>query len=277
MDSWHKKVTCCVHCSSEDIDSIGNTELGYARYKCHDCKRTFNERTGTPFNRLEYPTDVALQVVRWYLMYKLSLRDLTEIFSERGIIFTHETVRDWVLRFTPLITTELRRRRAGKVGESWYIDETYVRIKGKDCYLYRAVDRAGNLVDCMLSETRDMGAAKRFLRGAKSVTGLNPLRATTDGHPSYPRAIKEILGSQVLHRVNAYLINYTEQSHRPIKQRYYPMRGFGAFKSASIICRGFEEIRNFFVPKYNSSFSLKEKRRIGASKLFRFNKMISVY
>ncbi|MBT6193429.1 MAG: IS6 family transposase, partial [Proteobacteria bacterium] len=79
-------------------------------------------------------------------------------------MFTHETVRDWVLRFTPLITTELRRRRAGKVGESWYIDETYVRIKGKDCYLYRAVDRAGNLVDCMLSETRDIGAAKRFLR-----------------------------------------------------------------------------------------------------------------
>jgi putative transposase len=72
MDSWHKKVTCCVHCSSEDIDSIGNTDLGYARYKCHDWKRTFNERTGTPFTRLEHPTDVALQVVRWYLMHKLS-------------------------------------------------------------------------------------------------------------------------------------------------------------------------------------------------------------
>ena len=237
----------------------------------------FQWKNGNPVQQAGIPNRCCLAGCALVSDVQVSLRDLTEIFSERGIIFTHETVRDWVLRFTPLITTELRRRRAGKVGESWYIDETYVRIKGKDCYLYRAVDRAGNLVDCMLSETRDMGAAKRFLRGAKSVTGLKPLRATTDGHPSYPRAIKEILGSQVLHRVNAYLINYTEQSHRPIKQRYYPMRGFGAFKSASIICRGFEEIRNFFVPKYNSSFSLKEKRRIGASKLFSFNKMISAY
>ena len=129
----------------------------------------------------------------------------------------------------------------------------------------------------MLSDKRDMAAAKRFLKGAKSVTGFSPKRATTDGHTSYPRAIKEVLGKRVLHRVNAYLINYTEQSHRPIKQRYYPMRGFGSFKSASIICRGFEEIRNFFVPKYKNSFSLKEKRRIAAAKIYSFNKMIASF
>ena len=110
MDSWHKEITCCVHCGDEELSSLGNTELGYKRYKCCSCKRTFNERTDTLFNRLEYPTDVALQVVRWYLQYKLSLRDVTEIFAERGIVFTHETVRDWVQKYTPLITKELRRR-----------------------------------------------------------------------------------------------------------------------------------------------------------------------
>jgi len=277
MDSWHKAVEKCLLCGDGDIGSLGNTDLGYARYRCGDCRRTFNERSGTPFNRLEYPTDVALQVVRWYLLYKLSLRDLAKMFQERGIIFSHETVRDWVLRFAPLITKELRRRRAGKIGPSWYVDETYVRVKGKDCYLYRAVDRRGNLVDCMLSEKRDMAAAKRFLRGARSVTGLKPDRVTTDGHPSYPRAIKEILGKRILHRINAYLINYTEQSHRPIKQRYYPMRGFGSYKSAAIICRGFEELRNFFVPKFKKSFSLREKRRIAASKIYSFNKMIAIF
>lgn len=157
------------------------------------------------------------------------------------------------------------------------LDETYVRVKGKNCYLYRAVERDGNLVDCMLSDKRDMAAAKNFLRGAKLVTGSSPKRATTDGHASYPRAIKEVLGKRVLHRGNVYLINYAEQSHRPIKQRYYPMRGFGSFKSASIICRGFEELKNFLIPKYKKSFSLKEKRRIAASKIYSFNKMIASF
>ena len=131
MDSWHKRITCCIYCSEEEMTSIGKTHLGYYRYKCHSCLHTFNERSSTPFNRLEYPTDIALQVVRWYLQYKLSLRDLSEIFAERGIVFTHETVRDWVQKYTPLITKELRRRRQGKIGESWYIDEMFVCVKGK--------------------------------------------------------------------------------------------------------------------------------------------------
>jgi transposase-like protein len=97
-----------------------------------------------------------------------------------------------------------------------------------------------------------------------------------DWHPS-PGPLKKLLENEVLHRVNSYLINYTEQSHRPIKQRYYPMRCFGEFKSASMICRGFEEIRNFFKPKYKKVFSFKEKRWILASKLLSFEKMIAVF
>ena len=116
-----------------------------------------------------------------------------------------------------------------------------------------------------------MNAAKRFLRGAKLVTKSKPKRATTDGHRSYRRAIKETLGKKVLHRVSSYLMSYTEQSHRPIKQRYYPMRGFGAFDSAAIICRGFEEMRHFSKPRYKKAFTLKEKRRIAVSKFFSFN------
>ncbi len=277
MDTWHKKITCCLHCCSEEINTIGKTEHGYLRFRCLECKRTFNERSSTPFNRPEIQTDITLHVVRWSLRYKLSLRDLSEMFFERGIVFTHETVRDWIKKFTPLINKELRRRRKGKAGESWYIDETYVRVKGQNCFLYRAIDRQGNLVDCMLSKTRDMKADKKFLRAAKGVTGLKPKRTTTDGLSSYPRAIRETLGKRVLHRVNRYLINYTEQSHRPIKQRYYPMRGFGSFKSAEIFCRGFEEVRNFFVAKYKKVFSLKERRRILASKIFSFNNMIAKF
>src|SRR5260370_35807487 len=95
----------------------------------------------------------------------------------------------------------------GQAGRSWYVDETYVNVKGKWCSLYRAIDRDGNVVDSMLSEKRDMEAAKRFFKQAVEVVGHTPERVTTDGHDSYPRAIRETLGSDVIHRCNPYLNN----------------------------------------------------------------------
>jgi putative transposase len=163
-----------------------------------------------------------------------------------GFEFTHEAVRDWEARFAPLIADQLRAKRRGQVGRSWYVDETYVNVKGKWCYLYRAIDRDGNLVDSMVSEKRDMEAAKRFFKQAVAVVGHAPERVTTDGHDSYPRAIRETLGSDVLHRTNRYLNNRLEQDHRGIKQRYYPMRGFGSVAAASRFCRAFDEVRQFF-------------------------------
>ncbi len=77
------------------------TTLGYRLFRCRPCRRTFNERTGTPFNHLQVPTDIALLVVLWRLRYKRSLRDLAEMFLTRGFTFTHETVRDWEERFAP--------------------------------------------------------------------------------------------------------------------------------------------------------------------------------
>jgi putative transposase len=140
----------------------------------------------------------------------------------------------------------LRARRRGQAGRSWYVDETYVNVRGKWCYLYRAIDRDGNLVDSMVSEKRDMEAAKRFFTQAVDVVGHAPERVTTDGHDSYPRAIRETLGSDVLHRTNRYLNNRLEQDPRGIKQRYYPMRGFGSVPSASRFCLAFDEVRQFF-------------------------------
>ena len=86
------------------------TELGYATFFCLACRRTFNERTGTPFNYLEVPTDIAFLVVVWRLRYKLSLRDVAEMFLERGFKFTHETVRNWESRFAPLIAVHAHFR-----------------------------------------------------------------------------------------------------------------------------------------------------------------------
>ncbi len=129
----------------------------------------------------------------WRLRYKLSLRDLAEMFLQRGIAFTHEAVRDWEARFAPLVADQLRRKRKGQAGRSWHVDETYIRVGGVWKYLYRAIDREGNLVDSMLSEHRDMEGAKRFFRTALEVAEQAPERVTTDGHDSYPRAIRETL------------------------------------------------------------------------------------
>jgi putative transposase len=98
----------------------------------------------------------------------------------------------------------------------------------------------------MLSQKRDMDAAKRFFLQALQTVGSAPERVTTDGHRSYPRAIREVLGTDVLHRRNQYLNNHLEQDHRGIKQRYYPMRGFGSFLAASRFCRACDEVRQFF-------------------------------
>ena len=97
----------CPHCDSPTTkEQDQKTTLGYRLFRCSACKRRFNERTGTPFNFLEYPTDVVLLVVLWRLRYKLSLRDLAEMFLERGLVFSYETVREWEARFAPLITEQ---------------------------------------------------------------------------------------------------------------------------------------------------------------------------
>lgn len=144
-----------------------------------------------------------------------------------------------------MVSKTLRSKRRGRMGRSWCLDETYVKISGRSCYLYRAIDREGNLLDSMLSEHREKHAVQRFLRGLLDSAELNPLRVTTDKHPAYTKAIRWIVGHRVLHRHNRYLNNRMEQNRRPIKQRYYPILGFASFESASRFCTAFDELRNY--------------------------------
>jgi putative transposase len=196
--------------------------------------------------------------------YKLSLRDLAEMFPQRGIVFTHETVRNWEAQLAPVLTELLRRRRRGAVRASWYVDETYVRVQGQWQYLYRAIDRDGNLVDARLSETRDLTAAEAFFRSAWVVTGVTPDRITTDGHDAYPRAIRNVFGDQVAHRTNRYLNNGLEQDHRGIKQRYRPMGGFKHPTTAARFCLVFDEVWAFLRPHShrNQPLPLAQRRAI---------------
>jgi transposase-like protein len=170
-------------------------------FRCKDCCRTFNERTGTPFNFIEVPSDIVFQVLLCRLRYKLSFRDIAEFFLLRGFKFTHETVRDWEERFAPIFAERLRAKRKGKSGKIWFVDETYIRVGDCWCYLYRGIDEDGNLVDVRLSQKRDMEAAKAFFAQAYEVVQQPPQRVATDGHTSYPRAIAEELGEGVEHEV----------------------------------------------------------------------------
>ncbi len=174
----------CPHCLSTSTSKRKHrTTLGYRTFFCRDCDRRFNERSGSPFNDLQFPTDIVLLAVLWRLRYKLGFRDVTELLLRRGFEVSYETIRMWEFRFAPLVSENLRTKRRGIAGRSWYLDETYIKVSGRWRYLYRAIDREGNLLDSMLSERRDKHAARRFLRRLIDNAGQKPLRMTTDKHP----------------------------------------------------------------------------------------------
>jgi len=115
----------CLTCGSAAIsERPERTAHGYRRFRCRACGKQFNERAGTALNRAQYPSDVIALVVLWRLRYKLSLRDLPEMFAVRGIVFSHEAVREWEAKLSPALAEKLRRRRRGQVGCSWHVDET---------------------------------------------------------------------------------------------------------------------------------------------------------
>jgi putative transposase len=227
------------------------TARDYRRFRCRECGKQYNERSGGLLNHTLYPSDVIALVVLWRQRYRLTLRDLSEMFLVRGIVFSHEAVRDWQAKLAPVLAEELRRRRHGRGGargRHWHVDETYLKVRGRWAYLYRAIDRDGNLVDTVLSEHRDMAAAQAFFRSAKAATGVTPERVTTDGHGSYPRAIRSTLGRRVVHRTSAYGNNGLEQDHRGVKGRTRCMRGFKSFSSAERFCRSYDELRDLLRP-----------------------------
>jgi putative transposase len=255
----------CLDCGSAAVtERPERTAQGYRRFRCRECGKQFNERSPGVLNRTQYPSDVIALVVLWRLRYRLTLRDLAEMFLIRGIVFSYEAVREWEAKLTPILSDELRqRRRRHRLASSWYVDETYIKVRGRWCYLYRAVDRDGALVDVMLSQRRDLAAAKAFFRSAKAVTAIIPDRVTSDGHDCYPNAIRSALGKSVKHRTNVYLNNRLEQDHRGIKGRIRCMRGFGSFASAGRFCRGHDELRNFLrVRAFHRQHVSADRRRL---------------
>ena len=195
------------------------------------------------FKGRHFDEQVIVLRVRWHLSYKLSSRDLVNMMDERGIVLAHTTILRWVQRYVPEFEKRWGRY-ARPVGGSWRCDETYIKVKGRWTYLYRAVDKQGRTVDFLLSERRDVAAAKRFFRKAMT-SHPTPRVITLDAYAASHRAVTELKSARAMPqhvgiRSSKYLNNVVEQDHRRIKQRIRPMLGFKRFETAAITISGIE-------------------------------------
>lgn len=198
-----------------------------------------------PFKWRHYESSIILLCVRWYLRYALSYRDLEEMMTERGLSLDHTTIYRWVQHYAPEIDKR-SRPHLKKSNDSWRVDETYVKVRGKWMYLYRAVDSSGQTLDFQLNETRSARAAKRFFKkmlGSRHIS--TPRVINVDQNAAYPRAIQDLKKDKLLPegchlRPVKYLNNIVEQDHRFIKRRVKPGLGFHSYPTAWRTLQGYE-------------------------------------
>jgi putative transposase len=193
------------------------------------------------FKGSQFEREIILWGVRWYVAYPISYRQLEEMMSERGVAVDHATLNRWVIKYAPEFEKAFRRQQR-PVGRSWRMDETYVKIKGKWAYLYRAVDKEGQTVDFLLTPTRDRDAAEAFLRKAIRKQRI-PEKITIDQSGSNTAAIthyNKIHKTSIAIRQCKYLNNIVEQDHRAVKRKVRPMLGFKSFWAARCTIAGIE-------------------------------------
>jgi transposase-like protein len=196
------------------------------------------------FKGRHFEQEIIVLCVRWYLRYKLSYRGLVEMMAERGLAIAHTTILRWVQRYAPEFDKRWSRFSA-QAGTSWRVDETYVRIRGRWAYLYRAVDASGKTVDFRLSPRRNVASAKAFFCKAIRSQGRSPETITLDGYAASHRAVRELqdqgrLPGLTKLRSSKYLNNLIEQDHRNVKSRLSAMLGLKSSASAAITIRGVE-------------------------------------
>jgi putative transposase len=195
------------------------------------------------FKGKHFSKDIILMAVRWYCSYALSYREIEELMLERGVKLDHATLNRWVIEYSPLLLKEFNKKKKG-VNKSWRMDETYLKVKGKWYYQYRAVDKGGNTVDFLLSEKRDKNAAKKFFKKAIKSSGI-PVKVNLDKNPANTSGLEDINRSlkanqRIVIRRIKYLNNMIEQDHRFIKKITQPMKGFKSFYSASATLKEIE-------------------------------------
>jgi transposase-like protein len=197
------------------------------------------------FQWRHFQGEIVLTCTRWYLRYALSYRDLEEMMIERGLSVDHTTIYRWVQRYAP----ELDKRSQPylkQTNDSWRVDETYVKVRGRWMYLYRAVDSSGQTLDFLLNQTRSTRAAKRFFRKVLGRSHIaTPRVINVDKNGCYIGAVRDLKKAGLLpekckRRPSRYMNNMVEQDHRFMKRRIKPGLGFSSYPTAWRTIRAYE-------------------------------------
>jgi len=202
--------------------------------------------------------------VRWYLRYGLSYRDAEELLAERGIEVDHVSVFRWVQRFTPLFADAARPcRHAAGVCDRWWVDETYLKVGGRWCYLYRAIDQFGQVIDVLTSRKRDAAAARRFFARALQRVP-RPVEVTTDNAAAYPGVLDELVPA-ARHVTERYANNRIEADHGRLKAQLRPMRGLKRLATAAVITAGNAFVQNIRHGHYELAVDVPPALRLVAA------------
>ena len=209
------------------------------------------------FKGRHFAPDIILLCMRWYCRYALSYRDLEEMMAERHLSVDHTTIYRWVQHFAPELDRRVQWCKLLQT-KTWYVDETYVKVRGEWMYLYRAIGDGGETLDFYLSQTRTTKAAKQFLSKALNRSPHHrPSVISTDRNRAYNEAIASLrkegrLPPTCQHRQVKFLNNRLESDHGKLKQRIRPVRGFKSRKTAHNAIRGFEVMRMFRKGQFRS-------------------------
>jgi putative transposase len=201
-----------------------------------------------PFRYFNSSPEVIRLVVMMYVRYPLSLRNVEDLLAERGIDISHETVRFWWNRFGPMFAAEIRKNRVAHLRRfpqwRWHLDEVFVKINGRLCYLWRAVDHEGEVLEAVVTTKRDKAAALKLLKRIMKKYG-SPCSVVTDGCGAYSAAMKEI-GAVDRHEVGRRLNNRAENSHQPFRRRERAMQRFRSMKTLQKFSSVHAQVHNHF-------------------------------
>ena len=196
------------------------------------------------YKRYRFPAEVIQYAVWLYYRFNLSHRDIEDLLAERGINVTYEAIRLWCNRFGSIYATRLKRRHQG-YGDTFFIDEVFIRIDGKQHYLWRAVDQDSEIVDVFLQKRRDGAAAKRFFKRLLKVHQGDPRKIVTDKLRSYGVAHRDLIPDSI-HDTSQYANNRAELSHQPTRVRERGMRRFKSIVQAQRFLGVHSAVYNLF-------------------------------
>lgn len=220
-----------------------------------------------------FPVEIISHCVWLYHRFPLSLRDVQEMMAERGVLVTYETIHQWCRKFGQTYANGLRRRR-GRPGDKWHLDEVFIKIAGKTHYLWRAVDQHGAVLDILVTSRRDAKAATRFFRKLLKKLEYAPRVLVTDKLRSYGVAHRRLTPG-VAHRRSKYLNNRAENSHQPTRQRERAMKKFRTPGGAQRFLSAFSGISPHFRP-HRHRLTAEEYRHETTTRFATWNEVVGL-